>query len=236
MANRSAFTEEGRTRIRNFQKRVMSYLVLWVVVGLVIVVAGIFIRTRYGYKPLQRLYLGQFIRASFLSLVPRRGPSRFILLVRVIGDSSGHERFIGCTDNDVTPILDENGVQRNDPKLGPFFKLKPGLPYRYFHWRQVTLNTVEGYEWLRQNVYDGHSVQGLYWFLLVPLPVVAIVGTAASAAFDVRLNRRYEEGELQRGTRLLEPQKYAHEFGREHTGLGLPALPSSPTSKAKGLV
>jgi hypothetical protein len=40
VASRSALTEEGRTRIRNFSGRLNSYLVLWVFVGVIAVVLG----------------------------------------------------------------------------------------------------------------------------------------------------------------------------------------------------
>ena len=34
MASRNAFTEEGRTRFRNFQRRIKTYFMLWIVIAL----------------------------------------------------------------------------------------------------------------------------------------------------------------------------------------------------------
>ncbi len=88
MASHSALTEEGRTRIRNFQGRVGSYLLLWAVIGVGVVIGGIFLRTRYGYLPLQRLYLSQYIKASIKSFIPSKRPSKYILLVRVVDEAA----------------------------------------------------------------------------------------------------------------------------------------------------
>ncbi|CAN5883541.1 hypothetical protein BH18ACI4_BH18ACI4_00870 [soil metagenome] len=53
--SRSALTEEGRTRIRNFQGRLTSYFVLWAVIGVAVVIGGIWLRTRYGYSTAEAL-------------------------------------------------------------------------------------------------------------------------------------------------------------------------------------
>jgi hypothetical protein len=75
-----------------------------------VVIAGVWLRTRYGYLPLQRLYLSQDIKASIKSLIPLKRPSKYMVLVRVIDDHvSGREQVIDCTDELVTSIRDENG-------------------------------------------------------------------------------------------------------------------------------
>jgi hypothetical protein len=55
MASRNAFTEEGRTRFRNFERRIKTYFMLWIVIGLGVTIGCIYLKTRYGYRPLQRL-------------------------------------------------------------------------------------------------------------------------------------------------------------------------------------
>src|SRR5688572_31613717 len=138
MASTSAFTEEGRTRIRNFQRRVSSYLIVWILVAAAASIACIYLRTRYGYRPLQRLYLSQYIKASIKSFLPLKRPSKYTLLVRVVRDAAtGKDRIFGCTDDQVTPIRDETGRVKFDPKLGPFFELQPGIPHKYFYWRSL---------------------------------------------------------------------------------------------------
>lgn len=224
MASRSALTEEGRTRIRNFQGRLPSYFVLWAVIGVAVVIGGIWLRTRYGYLPLQRLYLKQYVKASIKSFMPRKQPSHYALLVRVVDDrSTGKKQVIACTDDQVTPIRDETGTVRFDPKLGPFFRLQEGLTYKYFYWRVVQQKDYEMYLWLRDHIYQGRSLIGLYWICFIPLPLIVIPGMILSVNLDLRINREYEEGRLVRGIRLLKHTEYACEM-REISGLGLPVF------------
>jgi hypothetical protein len=224
MASHSALTEEGRTRIRNFQGRLGSYLVLWAVIGVGVVVGGIFLKTRFGYLPLQRLYLSQYIKASIKSFIPSNRPSKYILLVRVVDDrATGRDQVVGCTDDEVLPIRDEAGRVRFDPKLGPFFQLQKGIPHKYFYWTSVWQKDDQMYQWLRDRIYQGHSPIGLYWICLVPLPLIVIGGMIVSVKVDLHTNREYEEGRLVRGVRLLQHREYAHET-KEIVGLGLPVL------------
>jgi hypothetical protein len=220
MASHSALTEEGRTRIRNFQGRLGSYLLLWSVIGVGVVIGGIFLRTRFGYLPLQRLYLTQYIKASIKSFIPSKRPSKYILLVRVV---EGGDQVLGCTDDEVSPVRDETGRVRFDPKLGPFFQLRVGIPHKYFYWTSVWQKDAQMYVWLRDRIYQGRSPIGLYWVCFVPLPLVIIGGMILSVKVDLHTNREYEEGRLLRGIRLLQHREYARET-KEIAGLGLPVL------------
>jgi len=220
MASHSALTEEGRTRIRNFQGRVASYLLLWAVVGVVVVVGAIFFKTRFGYRPLQRLYLAQYIKASIKSVVPSKRLSKYILLVRTVDD---REPLLGCTDDEVSPLRDETGRVKFDPKLGPFFKLHGGIPHKYFYWTTVWKNDAQMYQWMRDHIYQGHSLIGLYWVCFLPLPLILLSGMLVSVKVDLRTNREYEEGRLLRGVRRLQNWEYAREI-KESKGLGLPVL------------
>lgn len=224
MASRSALTEEGRTRIRNFSGRLGSYLVLWVLIGIAVAIASIWLRTRYGYLPLQRLYLSQYIKASIKSFIPSKRASKYTILVRVVDDHlGGGDQVIGCSDEQVTPVRDETGRVRFDPKLGPFFRLQEGIPRKYFYWTTVLKSDSEMYFWLRDQIYHGHSLVGLYWICFLPLPVIVIAGMIVSAQLDLRINREYEEGRLLRGIRLLRHTEYAHET-EQTSGLGLPVF------------
>ena len=224
MASHSALTEEGRTRIRNFQGRVSSYFLLWVVIGVIAVVGGIYLKTRFGYHPLQRLYLSQYIKASIKSFIPSKRTSKYILLVRVVdGQTPGSDQILGCTDDEVLPIRDETGRVKFDPKLGPFFRLQPGIPHKYFYWTSVWEKDDQMYQWLRDRVYNGHSPPGLYWVCFLPLPLIVLGGMIVSVQVDLHTNREYEEGKLLRGVRLLQRCEYAHE-AKESAGLGLPVL------------
>ena len=224
MASHSALTEEGRTRIRNFQGRVGSYFLLWVVIGVLVVVGGIYLKTRFGYQPLQRLYLGQYMKASIKSFIPSKRPSKYILLVRVVDDgATGSAQVLGCTDDEVLPVRDETGRVKFDPKLGPFFQLQAGIPYKYFYWTSVWERDDQMYQWLRDRIYHGHSPLGLYWVCFLPMPLIVIAGLIVSVRVDLLTNREYEEGKLLRGVRLLQRREYARET-EDTAGLGLPVL------------
>ena len=220
MASHSALTEEGRTRIRNFQGRVASYLLLWAIVGVAVVVGAILLKTRFGYRPLQRLYLAQYIKASIRSFIPGKRLSKYVLLVRTV---DGREPLLGCTDDEVSPIRDKTGRVKFDPKLGPFFKLHEGIPHKYFYWTTVWKNDVQIYQWMRDYIYQGHSLIGLYWVCFLPLPLIIISGMFVSVKLDLHTNREYEEGRLLRGVRRLQHYEYAREI-KESKGLGLPVL------------
>lgn len=225
MASKNAFTEEGRTRFRNFQRRFSSYLIVWVLVGVATTVGCVYLRTRYGYRPLQRLYLSQYINASIKSFLPLKRPSNYTLLVRVVNDEGTRKDLIfGCTNDQVTPIRDETGRVKFDSKLGPFFQLQPGIPHKYFYWRSLPQMDKQMYVWFRDQIYDGRSLAGLYWLCFLPLPLVVAVGMFASVKLDLRMNRDYEAGDLLRGVRILKAREYARELNSRDAGIGIPAL------------
>ena len=224
MSNRSALTEEGRTRIRNFSGRLNSYLVLWTLIAILVVIGFIWIRTRFFYLPLQRLYLSQYMKASFKPIIHHKSSSQYTLLIRVVDTSRQQSQVtLACTDDEVFPVRDESGRVRFEPKLGPFFRLKEGIPYKYFYWTRVSRNDTEMYIWLRDQIYRGRSILGLYWMCFLPFPVVVIMGMVLSVKLDLRVNREYEEGRLIRGVRLLTESEYLNE-SRQNDGVGLPAL------------
>lgn len=225
MASKNAFTEEGRTRFRNFQRRIMTYLVLWIFIAGGVTVGGIYLKTKYAYRPLQRLYLTQYIKASIKSVLPLKKPSKYTLLVRVIDDpATGQEQVLGCTDDQVTPIRDEAGRVKFDPKLGPFFSLQEGLPHKFFYWRPVWQMDKQMYPWLKNQIYEGRSLVGLYWVCFLPLPILIALGMIISIKLDLKMNSEYEAGYLLRGIRALNPREYAREIGQQETGVGIPAF------------
>lgn len=232
MASQNAFTEEGRTRLRNFQRRVSSYLIVWILVGVTVTIGAGYLRTRYGYRPLQRLYLMQYIRASIKSFLPLKRPSRYTVLVRVIRDPSmGKDLVVGCTDDQVTPIRDETGRVKFDPGLGPYFELQTGIPHKYFYWHSLPQRDKQMYVWFRDQIYDGRSLIGLYWICVLPLPLIVAVGMFASVKLDLRMNQEYEAGDLLRGVRILKAKEYAREVKRQESGIGIPVLrPERPQS------
>jgi hypothetical protein len=225
MASRNPFTEEGRTRFRNFQRRITTYLILWLIIGLGVTAGGMYLKTRYGYRPLQRLYLRQYVKASIKSFLPLSKPSNYTLLVRVVTDpATGKDQILGCTDDEVTPVRDDTGRVKFDQKLGPFFTLHAGIPHKFFYWRDVWQMDKQMYPWLKDQIYEGRSPLALYWICFLPLPVIMLLGLLISIKVDLRLNSEYEAGDLLRGVRVLKPSEYEREIGQRETGIGLPVF------------
>jgi len=221
MPSTNPFTEEGRTRFRNFQRRLLTYFALWLLVGAGIGCAGFWYTTRHSFAPLQRLYFKQYAFSTFKSRLPKKKPSRYSLLVRVITDpTTGKDVVLGCTDEQVEPVLDERGKLLVDKKTGPYFRLKPGWERKLFYWRVTSANDAFVRAWFEQNIYDGKSLLGLFHPFFAIGFFVVFAGTTATVLFDRRINRRYEKGERVRGTCAVTPKEYERE-NREATGLGL---------------
>ena len=221
MPSTNPFTEEGRTRFRNFQRRLLTYFALWLIVGSGIGFAGFWYTTRHSFAPLQRLYFKQYAFSTFKSHLPKKKPSRYSLLVRVITDpATGKDVILGCTDEQVEPMLDGHGKLIVDKKAGPYFRLKPELERKLFYWRVTSANDASMRTWFEQNIYDGKSLLGLCYPIFALSFFVAFGGSIATVVLDRRMNRRYEKGERLRGTRAVTPEEYERENG-EATGIGL---------------
>ncbi len=221
MPSTNPFTEEGRTRFRNFQRRLLSYFALWLMIGIGIGIGGGWYKTRHSFAPLERLYFKQYVLSSLKSSLPKKKPSRYSLLVRVVTDqATGKDVVLGCTDEQVEPMLDERGKLIVDKKTGPYFRLKPELERKLFYWRVTSARDASMRSWFEQNIYDGKSLLGLFYPIFTLSFFVAFAGTIATVVLDRRMNRRYEKGERLRGTRAVTPEEYERENG-EATGIGL---------------
>jgi hypothetical protein len=109
MPGGNLFTEEGRTRFRNFGLRLWSYLLVFLALG-AIVGAFVFAHwTQGGMGPLERLYFRQYVKATATSWVSPDRLGKYVLLVSERGGIS-----IGLTDDLVQPVLDEHGKALRD--------------------------------------------------------------------------------------------------------------------------
>lgn len=221
MPSTNPFTEEGRTRFRNFQRRLLGYLGVWLGLGLTAGLALFWYHTRGNFGPLQQLYLKQFAVASVKSSLFKTSASTYILLVRTVTDrATKKEVTLGCTDAQAYPLRDENGRVLRD-NTGYFFKLHPGLEARYLYWKRSKIKDRDMAAWLRQNIYEETSFMGLFQPSFILGVVVFISGVGGTVLVDRRVNRRYEEGALVRGTISLMPKQY-EKNKRRRRGLGIP--------------
>jgi hypothetical protein len=221
MPSRNPFTEEGRTRWRNFQRRVCGYIAVWMLAGLGVVLGVFWQHTRRNLEPLQRLYFKQYAVGSVRAAVLKNSSSKYTLLVRDVKDPvTGKEVTLGVTDGQAYPVRGADGRVPKG-KNGYFFKLRPGLEARYLYWKRSKLRDREMSPWLRVNIYDGTSLLGLFVPSFALGFVVFVAGAGGTVYADRRVNKRYEEGHLVRGTRRQGPKDYEGRQGGP-AGLGLP--------------
>ncbi len=221
MAHTNVLTEEGMTRLRNFQRRTAGYVAAWLMCGALVALALFWLQIKYGLQPLQRTYLRQYVRCSLRVIVSQGSQSTYILLVRTVTHpTTKKETLVRVTDAEVEPVLDARGKIVRDPKLGLMFTLRPGIPCKYFYWHMGRGRDAEMYPWMRTNIYDGQSFLGLCAPMLMIGGVVFFSGLTATIMRDRRANRRYEQGRQIRGTRELTPEEYEREQ-EAATGLGI---------------
>jgi len=220
MPSTNPFTEEGRTRWRNFQRRVMGYVALWLFIGTAAGVGIFWHYTRRNMGPLQRLYLKQYAVSSLKSALLKTSASRYTLLVREVTDpATGRNVTLGVTDMEAYPVRGTDGKVLKD-KNGYVFRLKPGVGANYFYWKRAKLRDREMAPWLRQNIYEQISFQGHFSLPFLLGLLVFFTGAGGTIFVDIRVNKRYAGGNLVRGTRSVGPKEYGRR-GRE-TGFGIP--------------
>ena len=148
MASRNLFTEEGRTRFRNFGVRLRSYLIVFLGLGLV---AGAFWFSRGEMAALERLYFRQYTKATVMSWISPARPGRYTLL------TSG---AIGVTDQLVYQVKDEQGRPARN-QYGLVFKPHNGVRIEEPRWRSVRSAHGAMEAWLRQKTYRRGKFAGI---------------------------------------------------------------------------
>src|SRR5262245_1225387 len=210
MASRNLFTEEGRTRFRNFGLRLRGYLIVFLILGLLAGAFWYLIWTRGGMGALERLYFRQYAKSTVMSWFSPARPGRYTML------TSG---AIGVNDEMVYQLRDEHGNPARN-QYGWMFKPHAGVRIEEPRWRLVWVAHGAMEAWLRGNIYGGDSLPGLFAPALMVWLMTTTIGTAIALVVDQRINRNYEQGNRLRGARLVEPAEYAKEV-EGADGLGL---------------
>lgn len=224
MASRNLFTEEGRTRFRNFGLRLRSYLIVFLVLGLLAGAFWFLNRTRGEMGALERLYFRQYAKATGMSWVSAARTGKYTLL------TSG---AIGVTDELVYQVRDEQGRPARN-QYGLVFKPHAGVRIEEPRWRRVRATHGAMEAWLRGNIYGGESLPGLFAPAIAVCLLTTMVGTALALAVDQWVNRNYEQGNRLRGNRLVEPAEYAKEV-KGADGLGLVVKSVKPETAVEKL-
>jgi hypothetical protein len=221
MFDQNPFTEEGRTRFRNFGRRLGGYLALSFVLGLLAGYGVWRTWTRANMQPLQKLYLKQYAIGSLKALVSEKAVSKYTLLTCPVSGPGGKQTTGGVLDDYVHPIRDsERRPIRNEN--GYVFAWNSKQYRGELFWQKITMNDRNMATIFRDYHYGGASFSELLWPAAIVGLCVFVCCSVALVVFDQWLNRKYERGKFLRGTRLVEPDKYVLES--DSNGLGVPSL------------
>lgn len=171
-------------------------------------------------EPLQKLYLSQYFLGSIKAAVSARASSKYKLLTYQAPDSSGKPTTVGVTDVQAHPVRDSNSRPiRNESEYVFAWR---GRPRGELAWRKMKVNDRQMVALFREHNYEGES----FFDLLIPSFVsgllVFLICGVGTVTFDQRLNKKYEEGRLVRGTRLIQPEDF--KVQAESPGLGVPSM------------
>jgi hypothetical protein len=224
MFDQNPFTEEGRTRFRNFGRRLAGYLILSLLLGSLAGFGVFRMWTRANLAPLQKLYLRQYGLGSLKAMASERGASRYTLLTCQTSDSTdGRAAIGGVNDAQVHPIRDAEGRPIRNENGFVFVWNSPRFERQgELSWRKMTVNDRRMIALLREHNYEGTSFFGLLLPSVIAGLIVSAGGIVGLILLDQRINRKYEEGRFLRGTRLVQPEKF--ELNASPLGLGLPSL------------
>jgi hypothetical protein len=221
MAVQNPFTEEGRTRIRNFERRLGGYLFISALLGILAGFGMFRLWTRANLAPLQKLYLQQYGLGSLKAMVSGRAVSIYTLLsYQAANPATGSPATIAVTDGQVHPVRDEDGKPIRS-EAGFLFDWNASPAGGKLAWRKVKVNDRTMTALLRDHHYEGMSLFDLFLPSLIFGSLAFLGSGIALVVYDHRLNRKYEEGRFLRGTRLIQPEKF--EFKTGMPGLGVPS-------------
>ncbi|HKX29945.1 MAG TPA: type IV secretion system DNA-binding domain-containing protein [Blastocatellia bacterium] len=209
------FTEEGRTRLRNFRTRLRTYLIVCAIIGAV--VGGLYWRLWMwnSFRPLEKVYFPAYIVATLKTwLLPETNTGKYTMLS--YARPGGGFRMLN--DEQVYLERDAEGhAIRNED--GYVFHAYEGQKIPAFEWKKLSMPDKEAERVFRAWIYK-NSLLGLFEGACIVGLIVMIGGTGLLIATDQMKNRRYERGKRVRGSQLVEPRRYAHAH-KQADGLAL---------------
>lgn len=219
----SVFTEEGRTRLKNFRNRCFGYTLGGLGLG---IFAGLCI---YGFyikgtlTTLQRVYFNQYLTSAFQTATLPKSDSKYKLLLGERTDAATKKyKTVVVNDDEVAPELDNEGRIKKDVSGAFLLRLKESETYKRFYWEESTYDDREMYRWFRANLYDGKSLRSLLAPAWIPGLLIFLFLSSGLIAIDVSANKDYIKGEAIRGTRLLSFREWKQEK-MDYDGIGIEA-------------
>jgi hypothetical protein len=204
--NHNIFTEEGRTRLRNFKLRVRSYFLMSAAVG--VLIGGFYWWgwTWKEFRPLGKIYFWDFVVSSLkASILPASSQGRYKMLMYDVAGG----RVAIISDDQVYVVRDAAGRAVENSE-GYVFRAYEGVKLPPFRWRRLSLLDSEAERLFRQVIYH-NSASGLFAWPAIIVLAVTIAGTSVAVVANRLVNRRYERGRRVRGSRLIHPKQYQRE-------------------------
>lgn len=216
--NYSLFTEEGRTRWRNFALRFRSYAFVSSLLGLASGVMVFYSWTYDNFEALERIYFRQYLQATLLTEGAGYIPFREIAKGRykiLVGFNQKTKKWEMVGDEEVYPLIDASSGRYLKDREGVIFNARSGWTSpRWVTLKYPHADIARG----MQSVYGGRTYLGLFLPAVIVFVLVMLSGTGGAITVDHLINRKYESGKLLRGTRQIDIRDYAKEMG------GVPGL------------
>lgn len=219
----SVFTEEGRTRLKNFRNRCFGYILGGLGFG---ILAGLGI---YGFyikstlTALQRVYFNQYLTSAFqTSSLPVSDSKYKLLLGDALNPVTKKHTTVVVNGDEVVPESDSEGRIKKDASGAFFLQLKEPQSHRRLYWEEATYDDREMYRWFRANFYDGKSLVRLLAPAWIPGLAMFLLVSGGLLAIDVSVNKEYIKGQAIRGTRLLSFNDWQQEKS-DYNGVGIEA-------------
>lgn len=211
------FTEEGRTRTRNAFSRYVLGAIIACAIGCVVLILIYKYWTPGNLTPLQRCYFREYEYSNRWRHWPASKANYEILSATVTDPRTKQDQRLDLTENDVEPVLDEEGNLTVDSHKHGIFRAK--IKVKELYWSAQTLRNDRAYIWLRSKIFHEQTVIDLYrpaWRLVI---LFSVLGSFAYPIFDMFVQHDHLKGQTIRGTRKLSPREYERQH-RKHTGYG----------------
>lgn len=225
------FTEEGRTRFRNFKVRLRGYLAASLIIG---AAAGYLFYAKVtwpGFAPLQKIYLYPYAVASLKSWLLTDSENTYTVLGCDVG--GGRVGFIN--DDQVYVVRDDQGHAQKDRDGYFIFKPYEGVKLPAYYWGKHGFKDIGAEQAFRTRIYKEQSLPRLYLPAFSVGLLIMVAGVVLAVVVDQRVNRRYEAGRRVRGSRLIEPKRYGRQV-KGADGLTLHVGSMTPDGKITRLV
>src|SRR5437016_1504690 len=209
------FSEEGRTRSKNAARWMRVYVLLAAAAGLVIGYGYYCYRVHAKLKPLQLVYFSEYRWSTWRSYFPD-WESKYATLNATVRDPvTNHDLRLSPAEENIEPVLDEDGRVKLDQFQHPRFRLKPGVEAKRLYWSEDTYNDRRMYLWLRASIYDGKTVLEIWEPAFAFAILIFCLGLLILVAGDFIYNRRFLKGERIRGTSLVSLNTYQREHRKD---------------------